>query len=58
MQETKKQSTPLEQLYGHALSVDEIADMKSNLVGFFELLMKIDLRIRQKEKEGVNDGNI
>ena len=54
--ELNKQFNPFEKLYNQALSADEIKEMKSNLVGFFNLLMEIDLR--NKKEKGKENGNI
>lgn len=40
-----------EKRYGRALTSDELFSIQQNLKGFFELLIKIDKRLR-KEKGG------
>lgn len=45
-----------EKLSGKSLSVQEVFEAKSNFVGFFDLLYRIDKRNKEKEKaEKVED---
>ncbi len=41
-QEITTELNPYEKLYGRRLSFNEVAEMKSNLVGFFVELIKAD----------------
>ncbi len=55
------QLNPYERLYGRKLSEDKVAEMKTNLIGFFSLLIEIDREnhiVNQEENnltKGVNN---
>jgi len=48
MDKEVKQFNPFEKLYKRNLNESEIREMEQNLVGFFKLLIEIDLEQKKK----------
>ena len=50
MDQEEKQFNSFERLYKRNLNEPEINEMKQNLIGFFELLIEIDLEQKKNDR--------
>lgn len=46
-----KLSDTIKKLYNNEISEQEAVEAENNLIGFFKILMQVDARLKQEEKQ-------